>query len=64
MALSGDTIPGQNVPGNNSNEGVFQHHWDLTIRLFSVKTWTFRLKGCKFFAGQLTSMCLRLRVHS
>ena len=40
--LSGATIPGQSRPRSNSNEGVLsisqhpQHHWNLTIRLFSV----------------------------
>ena len=41
-ALSGATIPGQSEPGSNGNEGVLhvplkrQHHWNLSIRLFSV----------------------------
>ncbi len=40
--LSGATIPGQSGPGRNGNEGVLrippkpQHHWTLSLRLFSV----------------------------
>ena len=40
--LSGATTPGQSGPGSDGNEGgtpyspKFQHHWNLTTRLFSV----------------------------
>ena len=40
--ISGATTPGQSGPGSNGNEGVLciTHYSNLTIRLFSVITWT------------------------
>ena len=45
--VSGATTPGQSGPGTYGNEGVpcilqfpTQHHWNLTIRLFRVISWT------------------------
>ena len=29
-------MPGQSGPRSNGNEGVLQHYWSLSIRLFSV----------------------------
>ena len=43
---SGANIPGQSWPGSNGNE----HHWKLTIRLFSVISRTF------VWGGGLTSL--------
>ena len=34
--LSDATISGQSGPGNDGNEGVFQHYLSLIIRLFNV----------------------------
>ena len=34
--LTGATTPGWSRPGSNGNEEVFQHYWNLTIRLFCV----------------------------
>ena len=34
--LSFATTPDQSGPGSDGNEGVLQHYWNLTIRLFCV----------------------------
>ena len=57
MTLSDATIPGQSGPGSNGNEGVLcippkpHHHWNLTIRLFSVISKTLVGWGCHLSAG-------------